>query len=126
MSTEKPLNKPTLVVGASTNPDRYAYKAITQLRANQHSVVAYGLKKGTVSDVAINTELPTPNSIDTITLYVGPERQAELIIPLLNLNPRRIIFNPGTENPLFEEKAQAAGIRTERACTLVLLATHAY
>ncbi len=126
MDTEQHNNKVTLVVGASTNPERYAFKAITQLKAHHHEVKAYGLKKGTVANTDIETTLPEASSIDTITLYVGPERQTELIIPLLNLNPRRIIFNPGTENPLFEEKAQAAGIRTERACTLVLLATHAY
>jgi hypothetical protein len=126
MHSQKNNNTVTLVVGASTNPERYAYKAITQLRLHNHSVLAFGLKKGTVADVAIETSLPEPNSIDTITLYIGPERQTELIQPLISLHPRRIIFNPGTENPPFEAQARAAGIHTEIACTLVLLATQTY
>ncbi len=116
----------TLVVGASTNPERYAFKAITQLRAHKQAVVAFGLRAGTVEDVTIQTELPQNQQIDTITLYVGPDRQAELIDSIINLNPRRIIFNPGTENVAFEDKARAAGIQTEQACTLVLLATNTY
>lgn len=119
----KPL---TLVVGASTNPERYAYKAIVQLNAHKHAVAAFGLRAGTVEDVTIQTELPKNQHIDTVTLYVGPNRQAELIEPLLALKPRRIIFNPGTENAAFEDKARAAGILTEQACTLVLLATNTY
>ncbi len=115
----------TLVVGASTNPDRYSFKAIRALRENHIPVKAYGIKAGQVSDVTIETMLPTSNP-DTITLYVGPERQTELIEPLIALKPRRIIFNPGTENPEFIRKAQQAGIETEIACTLVLLATYQY
>ncbi len=116
----------TLVVGASTNPDRYAYKAIIKLRAYDYSVLAFGLKKGTVGDVEILTELPTQTAIDTITLYVGPDRQAELIQPLLDLKPRRIIFNPGTENPTFIKQAEQAGVIAEIACTLVLLSLNEY
>jgi predicted CoA-binding protein len=125
MNTEQ-LTPLTLVVGASTNPERYAFKAITQLRVHKHAVAAFGLRAGTVEDVTIHTELPQNQQIDTVTLYVGPDRQAELIEPLLALNPRRIIFNPGTENAAFEDKARAAGIQTEQACTLVLLATNTY
>jgi predicted CoA-binding protein len=116
----------TLVVGASPNPERYAFKAITQLRQHYHEVYAFGPRSGTVSGVEIQHTLPNTNEIDTITLYVGPERQTELIDPLINLHPRRIIFNPGTENPAFETKARAVGIQTEQACTLVLLATQTY
>jgi predicted CoA-binding protein len=117
--------KKTLVVGARTNPERYAYKAIHLLRSNQHPVLAFGLKTGLVADITIQTEIPQ-ESIDTITLYVGPDRQGELIAPLLALSPKRIIFNPGTENPAFIEQARLAGVETEIACTLVLLSTGAY
>jgi predicted CoA-binding protein len=120
------INPITLVVGASPNPERYAFKAITQLKLHNHEVYAFGPRSGTVSGVEIQQALPQANKIDTITLYVGPERQSELIDALINLNPRRIIFNPGTENAVFEDKARAAGIQTEQACTLVLLSTHAY
>lgn len=115
----------TLVVGASTNPDRYSFKAIRALREQDIQVKAFGLKSGQVGDVSIETVLPT-SAPDTITLYVGPERQAELIPKLIALKPRRIVFNPGTENPEFVRQAQLAGIETEMACTLVLLATHQY
>ncbi|MFM2286690.1 MAG: hypothetical protein RLZZ543_2187, partial [Bacteroidota bacterium] len=73
----------------------------------------------------IQTEIPN-ESIDTITLYVGPDRQTELIAPLLALSPKRIIFNPGTENPSFIEQARLVGVETEIACTLVLLSTGSY
>lgn len=120
------INPITLVVGASPNPERYAYKAIIQLKVHNHAVYAFGPRSGSVEGVMIQNTLPAQNEIDTITLYVGPERQTELIDSLINLNPRRIIFNPGTENAAFEDKARAAGIYTEQACTLVLLATNAY
>ncbi len=121
------INKPiTLVVGASTNPERYAFRAIEKLRANHYPVLAFGLKEGHVGDVVICKQLPMQTAIDTITLYVGPDRQAELIEPLLDLKPRRIIFNPGTENQAFIEQAEQAGVIAEIACTLVLLSMHTY
>lgn len=121
-----PDNTPyTLVVGASTNPERYAYKAIRALRRHNIPVKAFGLREGQVDDVAIHTSLPADQP-DTITLYVGPDRQAPLIPQLIALKPRRILFNPGTENPVFIQQAQSAGIETELACTLVLLASNQY
>lgn len=115
----------TLVVGASTNPDRYAYKAIRALRRQNIPVKAFGLREGQVDDIVIHTSLPTDQP-DTITLYIGPDRLAPLIPQLIALKPRRIIFNPGTENPDFIHQARAAGIETELACTLVLLASNQY
>lgn len=121
-----PDNTPyTLVVGASTNPERYAYKAIRALRRHNIPVKAFGLREGQVDDVAIHNSLPADQP-DTITLYVGPDRQAPLIPQLIALKPRRILFNPGTENPVFIQQAQSAGIETELACTLVLLASNQY
>ena len=117
------INPITLVVGASPNPERYAFKAITQLKLHNHEVYAFGPRSGTVSGVEIQQALPQANKIDTITLYVGPERQTELIDALINLNPRRIIFNPGTENEAFTMVAKQKGIETMDACTLVLLNT---
>lgn len=124
MQTESSLV--TLVVGASTNPERYAYRAIEKLRAYNHPVFAFGLKEGQVGDVTISKQLPSQTAIDTITLYVGPDRQAALIQPLLDLKPRRIIFNPGTENPSFIKQAEQAGVIAEVACTLVLLSLNEY
>jgi predicted CoA-binding protein len=123
MNTEKPI---TLVVGASKNPERYSYKAIRSLISNGYPVLAYGLRNENVDGIAIQTDLDFKESIHTITMYVGPDRQAEIIPKLLELKPQRIIFNPGTENPIFIEKAIQQGIKTELACTLVLLSTGQY
>ena len=123
MNTEKPI---TLVVGASKNPERYSYKAIRSLISNGYPVLAYGLRNEYVDGIAIQTDLDFNEAIHTITMYVGPDRQAEIIPKLLELKPQRIIFNPGTENPIFIEKAIQQGIKTELACTLVLLSTGQY
>jgi predicted CoA-binding protein len=123
MNTEKPI---TLVVGASKNPERYSYKAIRSLISNGYPVLAYGLRNEIVDGIEIQTDLDFKEAIHTITMYVGPDRQAEIIPKLLELKPQRIIFNPGTENPIFIEKAIQQGIKTELACTLVLLSTGQY
>jgi len=120
-------DKPTtLVIGASENPERYSHIAIHMLREYNFPVKALGLKSGQVADVAIETNKPAIANIDTITLYIGPGHQSEWESYLLELNPRRIIFNPGTENPEFEKKARQQGIQTLEACTLVMLRTGQY
>lgn len=123
MNTEKPI---TLVVGASKNPERYSYKAIRSLISNDYPVLAYGLRNEIIEGIEIQTDLNFTEAIHTITMYVGPDRQTEIIPKLLELKPQRIIFNPGTENPIFIEKANQQGIKTELACTLVLLSTGQY
>jgi predicted CoA-binding protein len=119
-------SKVTLVVGASENTSRYSNIAIKRLLDYQLPVVAVGMKKGIVEGVFIETDFSNFKNIDTVTLYVGPQNQEELIPKILALNPRRIIFNPGTENPLFIKKAKQNGIETEIACTLVLLSLDSY
>ncbi len=118
--------KKTLVLGASTNPERYAFKAIEKLRLHQHPVVAIGTKEGVVADVEIEKPVQQHSDIHTITLYVGPANQQVYYDYILQANPKRIIFNPGTENKTLEELAQKHGIQTMEACTLVLLATGQY
>ncbi len=119
----------TLVLGATDNPARYAYRAVQQLLAHGHEVVPVGIRRGEVAGLPIRTDRPTlaelPD-VDTVTLYVGPQNQPAWYDYLLSLKPRRIIFNPGTENPELEARAQAAGIATEEACTLVLLSVGQY
>ena len=117
---------PTLVIGASENPERYSYRAILALRERDYSVCAVGKKAGQVQDVAIATELSANWKIDTVTLYLNPQQQTNYYDAILSLRPRRIIFNPGTENPVLEKMAQSAGIVTQEACTLVLLHTGQY
>jgi predicted CoA-binding protein len=118
--------KKTLVIGASENPDRYSYKAIKALVSHQHEVVAIGLRVGEVAGVSFNSEKKAYENIDTVTLYVGPQNQSEYYSYIIGLKPKRVIFNPGTENPEFIAQLKAAGIYPEIACTLVLLATGQY
>lgn len=120
--------KPTLVIGASTNPERYSYKAIHFLTARNHPVYAFGQKKGAVANIPIinqREEVQIPD-LDSITLYLSPANQVPYYDWLISLKPKRVIFNPGTENPAFAEKLQNAGIQTLDACTLVLLSTGQY
>ncbi|MGI4822354.1 MAG: CoA-binding protein [Janthinobacterium lividum] len=116
----------TLVLGATDNPDRYAYRAVHQLKRYGHEVVLVGIRKGQVAGLDIRTDRPSEPGIDTVTLYVGPQNQSGWYDYILGLKPRRIIFNPGTENPELEQKAQAQGILTEEACTLVMLSVGQY
>ena len=113
--------KKTLVLGASENPDRYSNKAIYRLIRNGHPVVAVGNKKGKVQNVEITTEKMEADDIDTVTLYLNPTNQKPYYDYILSLNPKRIIFNPGTENPELEQMAQQQGISVVEGCTLVML-----
>lgn len=118
--------KNTLVLGASPNPARYSYLAIQQLRAHQHPVVAIGKRNGAIGNVYIEKEKKELDNIDTVTLYLNPFNQKEYYDYILSLKPRRIIFNPGTENDELAEKAAEQGIHTMEACTLVMLSTGQY
>ena len=119
--------KKTLVLGASMNPDRYSNMAVLNLLRHHHEVVAVGRDDGKIGSVQIQSDLPKPDgSIDTVTLYLNPVRQKDYYESILALKPKRILFNPGTENPEFEKLAQSRGIQTEEACTLVLLNTNQY
>lgn len=116
----------TLVVGASDNPARVSHIAVKALISHGIPVIAMGLRPGFIDDVCISESLPKGIKIDTITLYVRPEIQDNMKDELLKIKPRRIIFNPGTENPAFEKIVKSKGILTENACTLVLLNLHQY
>lgn len=117
----------TLVLGASPNPARYAYLAVERLLAYGHPVLPVGIRKGMIKGQEIQLGHPVPDTaIDTVTLYLGPQRQPPYYEYLLDLKPRRIIFNPGTENPALLRLAREKGIETEIACTLVLLSTGSY
>ncbi|MBS1594974.1 MAG: CoA-binding protein [Bacteroidetes bacterium] len=119
-------DKLTLVIGASTQPDRYANKAIRMLRSHGHSVVGVGRDQGTVVDVPIQAEAPAGLHPDTVTLYINPRIQKDYYDKVLALKPKRVIFNPGTENAEFETLLQKNGIEPVEACTLVLLSTNQY
>lgn len=116
----------TLVIGASENPQRYSFLAINSLKNHKHEVEAIGLKAGNVDGVPIQTGKPQLEGIDTVTLYVGPAHQPEMYDYIIGLKPKRVIFNPGTENPEFEQLLAQNQIETEEACTLVLLSINQY
>ncbi|MCI2230116.1 CoA-binding protein [Polaribacter sp. MSW13] len=116
----------TLVIGASTNPNRYSNIAIKRLVDKDLKVVALGVKKGTVLGVVIDDEKKNYKNIDTVTLYLNPKRQEEYYDYIIGLKPRRVIFNPGTENTEFVKRLQENKIEAEVACTLVLLSTNQY
>jgi predicted CoA-binding protein len=118
-------SKLTLVVGATDNPERYDYRAVELLQAKGVPVVPIGIKKGVVfGEEILDLRLkPALKEIHTITLYLGPSNQVEWMDYLIGLRPKRIIFNPGTENFDFFSQAKAAGIEALEACTLVMLTT---
>jgi uncharacterized protein len=118
--------KKTLVLGASDHPGRYSYLAVNKLRGNGHPVVAIGRKAATVGDVEIATDKQQLTGIDTVTLYLNPAHQKEYYDYILSLHPRRIIFNPGAENPELATLARANGIESVEGCTLVMLGTGQY
>ncbi|MFT3933219.1 MAG: CoA-binding protein [Chitinophagaceae bacterium] len=116
-------SKKTVVLGASSNPERYSNLAINKLRANNHPVIAIGKKTARVADVEVQTDQPSANDVDTVTLYINAEHQKEYYDYILSLKPKRIIFNPGAENPELEQLAKDHQIKPMEACTLVLLST---
>jgi uncharacterized protein len=118
--------KKTLVLGASDNPSRYSYLAVQRLRNHGHPVVAIGRRDTKVADVNITKDKEPTTGIDTVTLYLNPSHQQEYYDYILSLKPKRIIFNPGTENDELVELAQEKNISTMEACTLVLLSTGQY
>lgn len=120
------MNKKTLVLGASLKPNRYSNYAINRLVNNTIDVVAFGLKKGEVAGVTIQTELLIYQDIHTVTLYINPINQKAYYNYIVSLKPQRVIFNPGTENPEFYKILKEHNIYFEASCTLVLLSTNQY
>ncbi len=119
------MSKNTLVIGASENPARYSNRAIRSLRTHNHKVVALAKRKGQVDDIEIQSEFPV-KGIHTVTMYVGRQRQPEYYSKILNLHPKRVIFNPGTENDNLAELLEKNDIEAIEACTLVMLSIGNY
>lgn len=116
----------TLVLGASPRAERYANLAVRRLVAHGHAVIAVGRHAGSIGELSIQPQLPTGILVDTVTLYVSPINQVPYHDALLALLPRRVIFNPGTEDALFAQRLRAAGIEAVEACTLVMLSAGTY
>lgn len=129
MNSQEPISaKRTLVLGASTNPDRTSYTALHMLQDAGVPVVALGLKEGEVAGTHIHTDRKAAEGQDihTVTLYMNAQRQAEWQDWIIGLHPKRIIFNPGAENPAFAALAASKGIEYREACTLVMLNFHQF
>lgn len=120
------MGKKTLVLGASPNASRYSYAAVKRLSESGHDTIALGLRSGKIGEIEIVTGRPEINDLHTVSLYIGPDRQPALYQYLLSLNPRRIIFNPGTENAELARLAREKDIETVYGCTLVMLALGTY
>lgn len=118
--------KKTLVLGASAKPERYSYMATVKLKLYGHEVIAIGNRVGMIESTPIITHHPVEEGIDTVTLYLSAKFQKQYYPYLLSLKPKRILFNPGTENPELVELAKANGIEAVEACTLVLLGNGLY
>lgn len=115
------------VIGASPNPDRYSNKAIKMLQEYNHTPIPVAPKHETIEGLTVYNSLDAlSEKIDTVTLYIGPARQAPVLEQIIKLAPTRVIFNPGTENPDAQAKLEGAGIKTVVACTLVLLKTNQF
>lgn len=118
--------KNTLIIGATPNPTRYAYLAAQKLKSKGHSIINVGIKSGEVAGVPIEKPGVIHPDVHTITLYIGPDLQEQYFDYILKTNPKRVIFNPGTENEELEEVLKANGIEPVEACTLVLLSIGQY
>lgn len=116
----------TLILGASTNQSRYSNMAALSLLRRGFKIELLGKDKGEVSGIPIKQDIAEIHDIDTVTLYLNPSHQASYQDFILNLKPRRVIFNPGTENPEFQEKLAKNNIEPIEACTLVMLSTGEY
>lgn len=118
--------KKTVVIGASENPEKYGYKATVALERRGFEAVPVGLKTGKINDTVILEGKPEIADVDTVTLYVGPRNQPEWYDYIIGLKPKRVIFNPGTENPEFEKLLEKNNIEPVIACTLVMLSVGNY
>ncbi len=120
------IEKKTLVIGGSQKPERYSNKAIRKLRGHGIEVVSIGLKEAQVEDITIGTGMPEYNDIHTVTLYIGPAKLDAYFDYIKGLQPKRIIFNPGTEHMRLAKKFEQADIETVFHCTLIMLAEGSY
>lgn len=119
-------DKKTLVLGATTKPSRYAYMATERLQEHDIAVVPVGIREGAINGEPILLGQPEVENIHTVTLYLNPQRQEAYYDYILGLQPKRIIFNPGTENATLSKLAREQGIETVIGCTLVMLSLQNY
>ena len=120
------ISKKTIVLGASTNPSRYSFMVVNRLKEKQHEVIPVGIKKGEIAKLPIVNGKPLVEEVDTLTLYIGEAIQKDYYDYILELNPKRVIFNPGTYNAELMELLRDNQIEVVEACTLVMLSAGTY
>lgn len=119
--------KKTMVIGASDKAYRYSYRAVSMLDEHGYEVIPLGRRNGKIGPHQIAVEKPGDKDVHTVTLYLNRDHQQAYYNYILSeLKPERIIFNPGAENDELRRKAEAQGIETLNACTLVMLQTGQY
>ena len=116
----------TLVIGASVKPDRYSHKVVLKLLDSGIKVIPMGINQGNIADLVIVRPFEKQKDIHTVSIYIKPEIQKEYYKYIINLQPKRVLFNPGTENPIFSQILQKHNIYWENSCSLVLLSTNQY
>ncbi len=116
----------TIVLGATDNPDRYSCKAVKALLRNDFEVVPVGLRNGVIKETEILTGMPPIEDVDTILIYMGAKKQAEFYDYIQNLNPKRVVFNPGAENPELEDILKGKGIKVVKDCALIMINTDTF
>jgi uncharacterized protein len=119
-------DKKTLVIGASPNPERASWQLVSRLHRSGFPVVALGSREGNIEGVPIESEPQNIEDIHTVSLYINPTLQKNYEQYIIELEPQRVIFNPGTENREMEKILNDHGIETLNACSLVMLALNNY
>jgi predicted CoA-binding protein len=115
-----------LVLGAAENPDRYSCKAVKALLRNSYDVVAVGFKPGKIKEIEILTGMPALEDVDTVLLYMGEKKQTEFYDYIIGLKPKRVIFNPGAENPELLKILKEKGIKVVKDCALIMINTDSF
>lgn len=114
------------ILGASDDKDRYSYMAFSLLKSLGHESIAIHPRIKEIDGTQVYCDLQSAPRAHTLTLYVNPELQNKMQEAILSYAPKRVIFNPGTENQSLKEKLEKLGIETVEACTLVMLKTNQF
>ena len=121
------MGQTVAILGASKNPERYSYRALEMLKEYGHTPLPVHPGLSEIESVPVFAKLTDIHvPVDTLTMYVGPAISTKMKEEILKLRPKRVIFNPGSENPALEQELRQAGIHVIDACTLVLLRTNQF
>ena len=119
-------DKKTMVLGVSPDPGKRAHQVCKKLLEKGHTIIPLGIRPGKVNDISILTEKTQPEEVHTIVIYLRASRQKDWISFILASNPKRIIFNPGAENPELDKIAKEKEIEVLNECTLLMLSSNRY